>query len=528
MPYEIRGTTVVKKDTGVAVPGGSHKTHAEALAHLRALEVNVSDAKAEGVMPTAPVASVRTLNVLANPFGGPYNGTDAQGQFFDAQTDFWHDKQPETAPPFVYYHGKTNPDGTPAGQAEFLGLPVQRWVDKQGVWYRVPITGTGPGAQRINATPAQNIKASAGVVPATKRIEPSGRIASWLNGEVSLLDVYPTLGRVPVNEYAITADHMKAMYQKAGLVAPQLPQGQTTMGDVIAKFMAFLTALMGMGGGPQTAPSAPPTQQKADAGAATVFDQNGSSNGQPGTGAQAPQLPWNNGSGAWSAGGNQAPIQVHIHTSSGGDSGANQMAGAPQPPTQQQQAPAPMAAPIAAPVVQPAPVPQPPAKKSEEDMTHQKDDSQKAAGEANAIPATTPATAAVKPEPSDEMKALQGSYRALVATQAEAWTMGLMRAGKMLPAERTAAQNLFVALATNDAQKAAGSTPLLDAFKLTYEQREPHQLANDVDATNLKAAGFNSPPSGDNQPMSAAEKDRLLSYTVTGRGLLAERRAKGA
>jgi hypothetical protein len=45
MPYRIapNGTTVQVQKSGTwqPVPGGKHKTHAEALAHLRALEVNV-------------------------------------------------------------------------------------------------------------------------------------------------------------------------------------------------------------------------------------------------------------------------------------------------------------------------------------------------------------------------------------------------------------------------------------------------------------------------------------------------------
>lgn len=42
MPYKLDGNCVVKADTGKTVK--CHKTHAEALAHLRALEANVSDA----------------------------------------------------------------------------------------------------------------------------------------------------------------------------------------------------------------------------------------------------------------------------------------------------------------------------------------------------------------------------------------------------------------------------------------------------------------------------------------------------
>lgn len=41
MPYALRGNTVVHADTGQPVPGGVHPNRKKALAHLRALEVNV-------------------------------------------------------------------------------------------------------------------------------------------------------------------------------------------------------------------------------------------------------------------------------------------------------------------------------------------------------------------------------------------------------------------------------------------------------------------------------------------------------
>src|SRR5512138_630458 len=43
MPYKLEGNYVKKADTGETVPGGCHKNHEEAMAHLRALEANVKD-----------------------------------------------------------------------------------------------------------------------------------------------------------------------------------------------------------------------------------------------------------------------------------------------------------------------------------------------------------------------------------------------------------------------------------------------------------------------------------------------------
>lgn len=43
VPYKLKGNTVVKSKTGKPVKGGKHQDHAKALAHLRALEINVED-----------------------------------------------------------------------------------------------------------------------------------------------------------------------------------------------------------------------------------------------------------------------------------------------------------------------------------------------------------------------------------------------------------------------------------------------------------------------------------------------------
>ncbi len=43
MPYRVRGKNVYKVENGkeVLVPGGEHKSHTAALAHLAALVINV-------------------------------------------------------------------------------------------------------------------------------------------------------------------------------------------------------------------------------------------------------------------------------------------------------------------------------------------------------------------------------------------------------------------------------------------------------------------------------------------------------
>lgn len=62
MPYKLKGNCVVKSDTGETVK--CHETRAKALAHLRALEANVSDATEKEITPEQATAIVEGYNAL--------------------------------------------------------------------------------------------------------------------------------------------------------------------------------------------------------------------------------------------------------------------------------------------------------------------------------------------------------------------------------------------------------------------------------------------------------------------------------
>ena len=47
------------------------------------------------------------LDVLGVPFGGPFGGKDAQGEYFTPETDLWLERIPRR--PVVYYHGLEEP-----------------------------------------------------------------------------------------------------------------------------------------------------------------------------------------------------------------------------------------------------------------------------------------------------------------------------------------------------------------------------------------------------------------------------------
>ncbi len=164
------------------------------------------------------------LDVLANPYGGPHNGRDTDGQYFSPRTKFHEDQIP--LPPVVYYHGYGD-DKRPMGLPEFIGKTVKRWVDSRGVWYRVVLNRTNKFAQRVwDAARRAAARASSGVVLASHRVdERTGEILSWLNGEVSIFET--DSGKQPANSYAVALPALKAVYQQAGLTLPALATPKT-------------------------------------------------------------------------------------------------------------------------------------------------------------------------------------------------------------------------------------------------------------------------------------------------------------
>ena len=166
------------------------------------------------------------LEVLANPYGGPDNGRDTDGQFFSPRTKFHIEQNPN--PPVVYYHGYGD-DKRPMGQPEFIGRTVgQPRVDGQGVWYRVVLNRASKFAQRVWEAAKRGVaRASSGVVLATHRVDnATGEILSWMNGEISIFET--DTGKRPANGYAVAIPALKAVYDQAGLVLPVFPDTPAT------------------------------------------------------------------------------------------------------------------------------------------------------------------------------------------------------------------------------------------------------------------------------------------------------------
>jgi hypothetical protein len=184
----------------------------------------------DGAVPAAIVGTVKAagdweIDVLANPYGGPDNGRDTDGQYFSPNTKFHPEQIPN--PPAVYYHGYGD-DRRPMGLPEWIGKSVRRWVDGQGVWYRIVLNKASAYAKRVWAAAQRGTaRASTGVVLASHRVdERTGEILSWLNGEISLFET--DSGKRPANGYAVALPALKAVYDQAGLVLPVIPDEQAT------------------------------------------------------------------------------------------------------------------------------------------------------------------------------------------------------------------------------------------------------------------------------------------------------------
>lgn len=223
-----------------------HKNADELKADMAELGAAIEEAQAEAEATTkasAPPIDVPAaifgfvkaagdweLDVLANPYGGPNNGADADGEKFTPRTKFHEDKIP--FPPVVYYHGFGD-DKRPMGQPEFIGNSVKRWVNEQGVWYRVVLDRANQFAKRAwEAAQRGAARASTGVVLATHRVDKmTGEILSWLNGEISIFET--DTGKQPANGYAVAIPALKAVYAKAQLTFPDDvgPEAEPTGGN---------------------------------------------------------------------------------------------------------------------------------------------------------------------------------------------------------------------------------------------------------------------------------------------------------
>ncbi len=156
------------------------------------------------------------LEVLGVPYGGPFGGKDAQGEYFTENTDLWLERIPKR--PIVYYHGLE--DSTPQVIGEDLG-----WEQRpDGVWFRVMLDQASALARRVWDAARQGLaRASSGAINHLVRVANDGQILVWPVGELSLIDlrehepVNPYAVAIPEQPYQIDMARAKAIFAAAGL-----------------------------------------------------------------------------------------------------------------------------------------------------------------------------------------------------------------------------------------------------------------------------------------------------------------------
>ncbi len=166
------------------------------------------------------------LEVLGVPFGGPFNGKDADGEYFSSRSNLHADKYP--AIPAVYYHG-LDADGRPKGKPEYIGKAEFVEIRTDGAWYQVVLDKANEYAKRVwEAAKKKTARASSGSIPQLVRIAADGHIDEWPVAEMTLLDAEKW--RQPVNNYAVVVPMMKSIYEKAGIVMPDFGEPEAEGG----------------------------------------------------------------------------------------------------------------------------------------------------------------------------------------------------------------------------------------------------------------------------------------------------------
>jgi HK97 family phage major capsid protein len=172
------------------------------------------------------------LNILGVPFGGPVNGKDKQGDYFDARTKVHTDKFPEV--PLVYAHGFDPATMEPSREVHFIGKAKYDHTDERGHWYTAVLDRASEFAQRIwNAALKGLAGASSGTASHLMRREKDGHIAEWPVVEMTVVDGSGHMK--PVNPYAVALPALKANYESAGMtltIEPDAEAGEAQKVDI--------------------------------------------------------------------------------------------------------------------------------------------------------------------------------------------------------------------------------------------------------------------------------------------------------
>ena len=159
--------------------------------------------------------SGKKYSVLGVPFGGIFEGRDADGETFSNKTDLW--LQDGKSIPVTYYHGfGADEPYTIQDVPVIIGIATFQKMDDEGYWFEVTLDQNEPLADRIAATPQEKLRASSGAIGHLVRKTRQGVISVWPIGELAIFDTNDW--RQPANELAV-------VLAKADSTETQIPAG---------------------------------------------------------------------------------------------------------------------------------------------------------------------------------------------------------------------------------------------------------------------------------------------------------------
>lgn len=161
------------------------------------------------------------LDVNGVPFGGPFDGKDSEGEYFDANTATLLEDDSRKAL-IVHYHG-FNESGLPSDEPVFVGKELSREKRTDGWWFRVALDKTNDKAKELwQAAKNGMLRASSGAIqhlvrPLSKsaRVAQNGYVNMWVVAEVSLMDI--SKGNYPANPYAVAMPVLQKRFKSADL-----------------------------------------------------------------------------------------------------------------------------------------------------------------------------------------------------------------------------------------------------------------------------------------------------------------------
>jgi len=186
------------------------------------------------------VAGDNLLDVLAIPF----TGKDADGQWFDADTDIMAESF--STPVAVYQHGITQGGGAMDARPVIVGRTVPGTLKKarDGWHLQVALDMTKKLVKGImDAARSGKVAVSSGSVSHLTRLEVNGKLQSYEKNKPGRIAVWPLAeislwemgngNHQPASRFAMAAPVLKAIYRDANIAFPEITNTDSNSPEAI-------------------------------------------------------------------------------------------------------------------------------------------------------------------------------------------------------------------------------------------------------------------------------------------------------